>query len=526
LYIIFNQEEFSINTKKSNVRLFCICVTICFFNQYLISAEPELNLWEIHTIPTLDDPEGGISVKHGQCCLASDSAPIEDDESVDIPPWANSATVFLNGWYAKYLFGAQPVGELKIWIQDVEIKKGIGGKPDTLNWKAIGRLADNNYDNPYKFCYYYTVIFWDDLKIEATSYGYNNINSIHKNSGDDMPLLILPSYLKNLPGTLWQEGVGKKTAILPRGFEFNEGGGYCSSLLQIAYNIDHTENILENKPYGTSWIGSNFVSWDTQAVLKDSDDVLDYAFTDYVTALTGEGIDIIQPPFTISPQLSYYGWGTGSIGEGYREIQTEEPHIIEDVPFTYAIPVLAGWDLKYFDKKDHDILEMGVWIDDFEYIFDSARRSYSLKYKISYLLRDESKTEHQPGFVLDHKVNILGIKGTRHVPDLVPVPGWCTADYRQLGITVSNKEKVGAPSTTTTVRFKPGGVFDIWTPGIVGASYVTIPCAVPETCWKSQSGTGHQQCDFDIQVDSLQEVTETNEQNNNGKGSCLRDIPT
>lgn len=501
-------------------------MTICFFSQYLVSAEP--TGCEIKTIPTLDHSQDGISVQHGHCCLESASAPIEDDKSVPIPPWANDATVFLNGWHAKYLFGPQPIGEISISIRDVEIRKGIEGEPDTLNWKAICLMtSDGNV--PYRFCYYFTIIFWGNSKIKATSYNYNNINSIHKSSSDDQPLLILPSYLKT-------NDIGEKTAILPRGFEFYEGGTrYSSSLLQIAYNIDHTENIIEDKSYGNlgfppnppvvdSWIGTNFVSWDTQAVLKDSDDVLDYTFTDYVTALNGEDIDIIQPPFTISPQLSYYGWGGGQVG---GQQSHSAPRIIENVPFIYAIPVLAGWDLKYSDEKDHRVQEIGVWIDNFEYKFDPINRYNSLRYKISYLLLDDLNLDpdKQPGFLIDYKVNILGIKGTRHVPDLVPVPGYCNPpDNRQLGIMVSNKNKVGAPSTTTTVSFKPGGNFNIWTPGIGGPGQVKISCPVPETFWKYQQNKGYSLCDFDIQVDSLQEVIESDEQNNNGKGVCVRYI--
>lgn len=108
------------------------------------------------------------------------------------------------------------------------------------------------------------------------------------------------------------------------------------------------------------------------------------------------------------------------------------------------------------------------------------------------------------------------------LPDLIPVPdprrgvGFCRLDDRgRLLVTVKNQGTGGAPPSTTTVEFVPGGAFDLPTPAIpVGGSVDLPPLSIPPSCFDPD-------CSFRIIVDSKNQVVESDKTNNFGSGTCL-----
>ncbi len=108
----------------------------------------------------------------------------------------------------------------------------------------------------------------------------------------------------------------KTVAVLPRGFEFDWKDCVDHHLLQIGYNLDHSEIFIENGkkyrkkdqdvtpslPSTASRVNSGFVSWETSAIFKDNYGRRDYGFGEMVSGLGGNDVGIIQPPFSTVPE--------------------------------------------------------------------------------------------------------------------------------------------------------------------------------------------------------------------------------
>ena len=236
-------------------------------------------------------------------------------------------------------------------------------------------LRDNDANEAYEWSYYYTVIAWNDAALnvlvnhddadnfcKALTGGSDNFY-FAENIGTDTALSSFSSFLQNpdFPprGTV---------AILPRGFGFAWTDD--NNLLQLAYNLDHSENFVEyGKKYKKAFedvpaplptpissADSRFVSWNTYSIIKDNAGRRDYIFGEMVSALGGNDVGVLQPPFSVLPSH-----GTCPLGSS-NDVKTEDL-VIENVPFEYAIPMLTGWELGYACSGDRHVKEIGIWID-------------------------------------------------------------------------------------------------------------------------------------------------------------------
>lgn len=395
------------------------------------SGFEELRLTEVSQGPlfTVYENPGTIKVIHGSGTAKHDFIPdqsiIKVEQSLDIPEYANKATIFLNGWKSSYLGDddqnvvgiATLVGRIRL----VDIRPG-GRK---LTWNAVGLLRDNDASESYEWSYYYTVIAWNDAALnvivnhddadnfcKAGTGGSDNFY-FAQNKGTTTALSSFSSFLQNLDfpprGTV---------AILPRGFGFAWDND--NNLLQLAYNFDHSENFVEygkkyQKAFGDvsaplpppiSLANSGFVSWNTYSILKDNDLRRNYMFGEMVSALGGNDVGVLQPPFSILPEEDH---GTCAYMQ-YGGVKTEE-FVIENVPFEYAIPMLTGWDLSY-PCHDRNVKEIGIWIDEWNYVKDPAAPTGRLSYKLSSVLRDK---DSDAAHYYSHKITILGLRPTAGV---------------------------------------------------------------------------------------------------------------
>src|SRR5262249_2104626 len=143
--------------------------------------------------------------------------------------------------------------------------------------------------------------------------------------------------------------------------------------LQLAYNLDHSETFIAAQRYykgdGFSTpilsggiqarVDSGFVSWNSDAILKDNDSRRAYQFGELGSGLGGRDVGVVQPPFAVLP---YDGAGA-FLGNGGIQ---HERIAIDRVPFRYAVPMLTGWELAY-GRADRHVQQLGVWIDQFSY---------------------------------------------------------------------------------------------------------------------------------------------------------------
>ncbi|WP_347275448.1 hypothetical protein [Candidatus Kuenenia sp.] len=364
------------------------------------------------------EDEGNIAVFHGFGCAESNKSGKEDflrvQESMDLPDYATAATVFLNGWELKYLNSDHHIRGLGTGIAKIEIADR------KLNWEAGGVLADRNFDDGYSWCYYYTIIAWNEAQIDAL---------IDQNDGDELIDLVAVSNtkqnnttaLKMLPRFVHNTDFTSREpiAVLPRGYGFEWRGGIYYGrdhhLLQLAYNLDYSEIFIQYEknylgsdepslPTPASYVDSGFVSWDTKTIFKDNSLRRDYGVGEIVSVLGGSDIGILQPPFTLLPREDV-GWFTGCIGEAGVGVKTKD-YVVENIPFEYAVPMLTGWELTYPCDDEH-VARIGIWITEFQYDKSTDEPTGTLRYTISSILQDK---DGSPGHISNHRVSILGLK--------------------------------------------------------------------------------------------------------------------
>jgi hypothetical protein len=358
---------------------------------------------------------------HGSGCAHLDNnkgCVLDVEQSIDVPAYANQAAVFLNGWKLSYSGGDHHVRFLTAAIGKIKFE------PGKLTWNAVGVLGDDSCNKSIDSCYYYTVIAWNGANLNAfvdqgdadhfcktgTPSGSDNFFSTD-NTGTDTALSAFPTFVSN--DNLIKFAFARTVAVLPRGFGFGwvpaEGDHH---LLQMAYNLEHSETFISAQSYKkaegqlnplptppTGRVGSGFVSWNTSAIFKDNDTRRPYLFGEFVSDIGGPDVGVIQPPFSILPKAS----AAINIGPP-GGIQSEEL-VIDNIPYAYAIPMLTGWDVSYFE--DHHVREIGVWIDDFHYDRNPPNApTGTLHCKVSSVLHDDSNNWG----VYRHKVTILGLR--------------------------------------------------------------------------------------------------------------------
>ncbi len=489
----------------------------------------------------LEDP-GTIAVFNGSGCSESKNSGnqtiLRVKGSINLPSYATNAAVFLNGWHLKYLDSDQHVAGLATMIGDIKISNKPDGSAKVLNWQAAGIISDDNFDNPYSWCYFYTVVAWNDSNL-ALSIDQKDGNCDYKdhrdanfyytdNSGTFTALSSYFSFIRNA------DFIPENTvAILPRGFglAWNECGE-DHHLLQVAYNLDHSEKFIEKgkryqKKYETikvhaansaSLFDSGYVSWNTYTIFKDNDTRRNYSFGEIISGLGGNDLEIVQPPYSILPKDGESAGTTSSNG-----ILTLD-FAVKDLPYKYVIPMLTGWNLNYLTDDQH-VKDIGIWIHDVHYNFDPNAQKGILNYKISSVLADD---DNFPDFFSSHKLTILGLKGIHSVriqkrPDLIPFSplgndesSFCRMEDNRklLRVTIKNQGVADAGPSKTKVIFSNSS-FTLDTPPIPANSSVDLLFKVPGNCSSSD-------CSFKIIADSDNQINESNESNNEANGKCTR----
>ena len=352
---------------------------------------------------------------------------IKVEQSLEIPEYANKATVFLNGWKLSYLGDDdQNVAGLGTLVGKI----GLEGRK--LTWNAIGILRDNDAHEGNDWTYYYTVIAWNDAALSVLVNHDDADNFCKAGTGGSDNFYFTTNWGVNRRTTTALSSFSSflqttdfpprgNVAILPRGFGF--GRNSDNNLLQVAYNLDHSETFVEygkkyQKAFGdvlapllgpVSLANSGFVSWNTYSIFKDNELKRNYMFGEMISALGGNDVAVLQPPFSILPREELGGNACIS-QDDFHGVKSED-FVIENVPFEYAIPMLTGWELRY-QCDDENVKEIGIWIDKWSYVKDPANPHGRLSYTLSSILRDKND---DPGHNRSHKVTILGLKPTDSV---------------------------------------------------------------------------------------------------------------
>lgn len=376
----------------------------------LQTRRPRRDLSDVPKVPRIEVPPGprnvvfegpGIQVIYDNSEASASGGLVQIQESYPLPAFADQAAVFLNGWSLEYLDGDHHVFLVLARFENSRIENG------TLTWEGTGTLAEQSFDESFRWRYYYTIVAWDS-SIFLCGADHNDIlgGGFNRNG---CPLVSTV--------TQRQRAVvaPRSSVVLPRGFEIWYAETdcvlwiYCKydhHVQQVAYSMGPSENAVSLSESDVDLRVGSGIAWDEHAIMHDNG-YHDVGLVTHSSTLSGPGARVIQPPFTIVP-LGSVNIGSPSTGEITRDV------VIEGIPFDYAIPMLSGWNLSY-DFGDEHVEKVGVWLSDIEY--DPPQPSGSggvpelsggtLRYKITSVLKDDGS----PSYFVDHNVHILGFSG-------------------------------------------------------------------------------------------------------------------
>jgi hypothetical protein len=375
-------------------------------------------LVESSSRPVFEDP-GNLVVFHGLGCAESNrdglQFPLRVRQAQPIPSGLDRAAVILNGWHFRYLEGDHEVEGLGSSIQAIGREPIEGGTQ--LAWDAFGAIAEGDFDEPYRWCYRFTVLAWRSEAYQA----FVDQSDRHAFAGDapgagvpfgwQTALAYHPAFVEVSP-----RGGARTAVILPRGFGFRWRDFGDRNLLQLAYNLEPGDAYLaDGKHYvvpsptlgGSDQAGISFYSWETKTVFKDNALRHDYWSGEIVSVASGPAVEAIQPPFTIVPAEDHgncVSFGDPDSASG----------AVEGVPFDVAIPMLTGWSLSY-DCNDQHVQEIGFWIDDFSYDpgGSGSAADGKLTYRLRSILHDEDRGNAAS---FRHRVSILGLRRSPPMP--------------------------------------------------------------------------------------------------------------
>lgn len=331
-----------------------------------------------------------IRVLHGNSCveapnaLQGSSLGFRVQQQASVPSTlADSGTVFLNGWEARYHNGDHHVQGLGTAIVNISEARDTASGQFILNWEAGGVLSDENGDDPYDWCYSYTVVFWSrgGSGFDAVAFARSLPSRQAEGSdpGNDTALRDLYASANNAYGP----GV-----VLPQGFALIWDSDADRHLLQAGFDFGNPTKTLDGG-----------LSWTSRTLFKDNDQRHDYFGAELVQVLSYASPQMVHPE-TVYKETSG-GWVPAnnwmsmapkdsiSFCTGVGDPTGEEHYKIEGVPFHYAVPVLKAWELGYL-CEDHHVRQIGASIKDFRYERAAGASTGTLYYTLSMLLSDDS----------------------------------------------------------------------------------------------------------------------------------------
>lgn len=353
-----------------------------------------------HSRTIVYEVPGTIRVVHGESCVEATQAASSQSFAFRIQEapaaYGDSATVFMNGWKLRYLNSdhhIQGFGSAIVNIKDARTPDGV-----QLQWEAGGVLADQNGDDPYEWCYTFSVVGW-----ARSSRGFDaiaaerNLSFIKASDpGNNSALHAIDGLARNFYGN----GV-----VLPQGFAMMWGDRKSDKhLLQAGFDL--------GQHYAA---GSGQMAWTSRALFKDNGDATDFYAGELVSTLSYSSPDWFHPaevslatpqgfvpqangvkltPFEGDDSCSAVGNSSPSVGQ-YRV----------DVPYAYAVPVLSGWELGYV-CTDHHVRQMGAAITDWRFERRADGLGGTLFYTVEHYLGDDSDNVNYARVSID----VLGLK--------------------------------------------------------------------------------------------------------------------
>lgn len=354
---------------------------------------------------TFDDP-GRFSTYHGFTCTRASRAAtatslgIRVEDQIAIPADAD-ATVFLNGWDAKYTSNDHHVTGLGAVIFNV-LRVG-----NTLTWDAGGLIADKNGDDAFEWCYRYTVLVWSRVATSTALPRRIDVGALVSQKGQRL-IAVDETAFSSRP-VLGVPSSFDTPAQPPRAKLFM---GFALSYSSADHHV-----MKAGLDLGRTTLAGQNVSFVSKALLQDKnrDDSTDAAVVS--TILTGGSVREWQPatvqrlggsegvgPAANAVDLSPASGSSFCSALGGMDERVEE-YSIPNVPFRYAVPMLTGWSTGY-SCTDHHVKRVGAYIDTFRYDRPAGALTGTLYYTVRTVMQDNARHDASWSSVA---VTVLGI---------------------------------------------------------------------------------------------------------------------
>lgn len=320
-----------------------------------------------------------IKAYEGHVC-GMGSGVIETNYAIRFPEYVDQATVYQNGWWAKFQGADDSDDHHVLQIVSFIYAQGYDPGSHVLKWANWGVLEDEP-KNPSEVCHYFIAVGWNSRKIDAHPF-------MELLRGGDYTASGIASLVDSDPG----HSLPRVSPALPRGFDIRDQTGFSGGddhhLLQLGYAIDMNPN---------SRLLISSLVW------KDNGGIPFWGAADYIATLTGTGVvmEWKRPPLVLRPEEPI-SWPTACISTP-AFAKTVEEETREYVVGELALPVLVGWNLSYRCYDNH-VKAIGIYIHDVRWEPVAGTPRHKLKYKISSILRDK---DHEPGFTAQSRVNVL-----------------------------------------------------------------------------------------------------------------------
>jgi hypothetical protein len=347
-----------------------------------------------------------LKAEHGYTCALADVAATEDHLGVRVIDNFHLApgfdgTVFLNGWVLEYKGTDHHVLGLGTSLFN------IAQLNDQLVWNAGGVIGDKNGDDGYRWCYAYTVVSWKRPTATGPVGIFREHVDISAIVSDQHAKLMYVDGSQSASDTLHVfPSTFKTTGRPPRGRLL---AGFGSTFTDDDHHV--LQLGFDMKP---AKIKRKKIKWQSEMILKDNSD-RGYRGAEIVSVLQGESVNVWHP----SHVTLLSGDGTPGIYPNEVDLVPRAPsscpgtpyptekyynYAITGVPYTWAIPMLAGWDIGD-PCDDNHVKFAGASIDSWHYERAPGGLG-TLYYTVATKFADQ---DHKPGMVDAVKVDVLGI---------------------------------------------------------------------------------------------------------------------
>lgn len=341
-----------------------------------------------------------LRVEHGQACVsvpqaASSSAfafRIEQSETFPAA-YADSATIFMNGWKLRYLNSdhhVQGFGSAIVNVREARTDAGL-----QLRWEAGGVVADQNGDDPYEWCYSFTLVGWSRSGFDAVASERNLSYIKAADPGNVSAVHAIDGLARNVYGG---------GAVLPQGFAMMWGDRSDRHVLQAGFDL--------GQHYAA---GTGQMAWTTRALFKDNAVVNDFYIGQLVSTLSYSAPEQFHPAEVLLetadgwvPQRNKVDLTPFDGDSSCTAVGNSTPSLLSyrvDVPYAYAVPVLSGWELGYV-CTDHHVRQIGAAIVDWRFERREDGLGGSIYYTIEQALGDDSDNINYARVSVD----VLGLK--------------------------------------------------------------------------------------------------------------------